>query len=68
MTGEQFRTIRQKLGRNAKAFALALGYTGGDDALAVAISRLERGGRAIPPAVARLATMFDRFGIPDDFG
>jgi transcriptional regulator with XRE-family HTH domain len=69
MTGDDLRSIRQRAGLNGPAFAAALGYTGSKQTLAVAISRLENGARdreTIPPAVARLAIMFDRFGIPDD--
>lgn len=67
MTGRQFAAIRQRLGLSLYDFGRALGYDGNRNTIQVAVKRYEAGGRDIPPWIGRLATMFDRHGVPADF-
>lgn len=67
MTGTEFRMIRDKFGLSASAMGRALGYSGPKANVAVHIRRLERGDRPVPSAVARLAYMFCRNGIPEEW-
>ena len=68
MTGPELAAIRKRLGLTAEALAAALGYNGNPASIAMIIYRFEAPkGRHVPPAVSRLATMFDRFGVPADF-
>lgn len=67
MTGKQFHDIRKRLGLSLYDFGRALGYEGNRNTIQVAISRYEKGDRNIPPWIGRLAKMFDRHGVPDDF-
>lgn len=64
VTGQELAAIREKLEMSAFDFGLALGYTGAQNTVEVAISRFEKGSRDIPPAIARLAEMYRRFGVP----
>lgn len=66
MTGPQFAAIRKRLGFTAEAFGRALGFGGNRNSLQGRISDMEASRRTITPTLARLAVMFDRFGIPDD--
>lgn len=51
-----------------KALGRALGYEGQDNTVSVSVRRYEAPhGRPIPPWIARLAIMFDRHGVPDEF-
>jgi transcriptional regulator with XRE-family HTH domain len=65
VTGDELKRIRQGLGRSVRDFALALGFEG--EHAGTALRRYERGEKTIPPKVARLATMYQRYGIPADF-
>jgi transcriptional regulator with XRE-family HTH domain len=67
MTGEEFATIRKRLGLSLYDWGRALGYEGNRNTIQVAVSRYERGDRDIPPWINRLARMFDRFGVPAEF-
>lgn len=67
MTGEQLASIRHRLDLSLVEFGRALGYEGNRNTVQVAVSRYEAGGRDIPPWIARLAVMYDRFGVPADF-
>jgi transcriptional regulator with XRE-family HTH domain len=67
MTGEEMKTIRKRLGLSTVELARAMGYVGADNTVSVTVRRYESGGREIPPWLARLLIMFDRFGVPDDF-
>ena len=67
MTGEELKVIRHGLGLSTTEFGRALGYAGELNTISVQIRRYESGAREIPPWIARLATMYARFGIPDDF-
>jgi|GEM_PF-6589579 len=67
MTGQELAAIRKRLGLSLIQFGRALGYQGEDNTVSVTVRRYEApNGRPIPPWIARLAIMFDRFGIPDD--
>lgn len=67
MTGPDLREIRQRLGLTAEAFGRALGYRGSRNAVQVQVAGMESGARVIPVERARLAAMYDRFGVPTDF-
>jgi len=45
----------------------ALGYSGPKANIAVHIRRLERDARGIPPSVEKLALMYARHGIPEEW-
>ena len=65
MLPEGLKAIRLKLGLSQDAFGRALGFSG--DNVRNHVHRLESGARGLNPAVARLAEMFSRFGVPKDF-
>lgn len=67
MTGPELAAIRAQLGLSLDAMGRALGYTGDRNTVQVAMSRFEAGHRPIPLTAARLAVMFGRHGVPDDF-
>ncbi len=67
MTGSELARIRKRLGLSLTGMGRALGYEGNKNTLQVAISRYENGDREIPPWIARLAQMYDRHGVPDDY-
>ena len=64
MTGDELRAIRETLGLSASQLGRALGYSGATANISVPVRRFERGDRAIPPPIERLARMFRRHGIP----
>lgn len=64
MTSDELKAIRADLALGVVDFGKALGYTGGDKSITVAIRRFECGMREIPPSIDRLARMYSRFGIP----
>lgn len=66
MTGVEFAAIRKRLGLSVIEMGRALGYQGTDNTVSVTIRRYEKGA-PIPPWIARLAIMFDRYGVPEDF-
>ncbi len=67
MTGLELKAIRHALGLSVVQMGRALGYQGSDNTVSTTIRRYEAPqGRAIPPWIARLVTMFHRFGIPKD--
>lgn len=67
MTGRQFASIRKRLGLSMYSWGRALGYQGTRNTVQVSIMRYERGERPIPPWIARLAEMYDRHGVPEEF-
>jgi hypothetical protein len=68
MTGPEFSAIRKRLGLSVISWGRALGYQGTDDTVSVTVRRYEApNGREIPPWIARLALMYDRYGVPADF-
>lgn len=67
MTGDELRAIRRALGLSLKDFGRALGYTGSPNTISVQVRRYEAGARDIPPWIARLATMYERHGIPPEW-
>jgi len=67
MIGADLKAIRKRLGLSTIQFARALGYQGEDNTVSVTVRRYESNAREIPPWIARLAEMFDRYGVPDDF-
>jgi hypothetical protein len=62
MTAEDFKRARGICGRSTSQWGRALGYTGANVGLQV--RQMERGDKGIPRAVARLAAMFVRHGVP----
>lgn len=67
MTGAELKSIREAYGLSASTMGLILGYNGPRSNVAVHIRRLERDARRIPPAVANLAQMYARHGIPKEW-
>lgn len=67
MSGSELKTIRNRLGLSAIQLGRAFGYVGGDNTVSVTIRRYESGERPLPPWLARLAVMFDRHGVPDEW-
>ena len=67
MTGPEFAAIRKRLGLSTVEWGRALGYEGEDNTVSVTVRRYEApNGRPLPPWIARLAAMYDRFGVPED--
>lgn len=68
MTPSALRTARETLGLTQAEFALALGYRNHDrQGLRQQVYEMETGRKAITPQTARLAEMFRRFGVPEEF-
>lgn len=67
MTGTELRAIRHALGLSLNQFGRALGYEGNANTLNCAIRRYEAGEREIAPWIARLATMYERHGVPSEY-
>ena len=68
MTGKQFKAIRKKLGLTAAAWARALGFQGMEtSSMTRSIYRYESGERGIPTRTERLAIMYKKHGIPDEW-
>jgi transcriptional regulator with XRE-family HTH domain len=66
MTPEKFKEIRHTLGLSTVQIGRAFGYTGTDTTIAANIRKFETGLRPIPPAIARLARMYERNGgVPE---
>lgn len=65
MTGPEFRAIRQALGLTLMEFGRALGYRGQNQA--IAMSKMEAGASEITIRTARLAEMYRRHGVPEEF-
>ena len=63
MTGAEFKSIRKRLGLSTVGMGRALGYEGQDNTVSVTVRRYESGMRPIPPTVAVLVMMFDRYGV-----
>jgi hypothetical protein len=67
MKDEELKTIREEFSLSASAMGKALGYTGPKANIAVHIRRLERDARRIPSSVEKLALMYARHGIPEEW-
>jgi transcriptional regulator with XRE-family HTH domain len=68
MTGPEFAAIRKSLGLSVIEFGRAIGYQGTNETVSVTVRRYEApNGRKIPPWIARLARMYQRYGIPREF-
>jgi transcriptional regulator with XRE-family HTH domain len=65
--GNELKAIRQRLGLSTTELGRAFGYEGSDNTVSVTIRRYESDQRPIPPWLARLAIMLDRFGVPEEF-
>jgi transcriptional regulator with XRE-family HTH domain len=66
MTGNDLRSIRHRLGLSIVRFGRCLGYEGHHGTVNSLVRRYECGRKDIPPTIATLAIMFERFGIPKD--
>ena len=64
MKPSRFDEIRQKLGLTWEQYGKALGY--GGDSPRGNVFRFARGDRLIPKYIARLARMYEKYGIPKD--
>lgn len=67
MDGKDLRTIRKRLGLTVMRFANALGYRGNENSRSTQVRMYEAGKRPIPPWIARLASMYGRYGVPPEF-
>jgi transcriptional regulator with XRE-family HTH domain len=65
MNGAELKAIRHQLGLTTLELGRAFGYRGSDNTISVQIRTYESGGRLIPPWIARLAAMFQRYGVPE---
>lgn len=63
MTPDEFKAIRKRLSLSTIEMGRALGYEGQDNTVSVTVRRYESGMRPIPPTVAVLVAMFDRYGV-----
>jgi hypothetical protein len=66
MTGSDLREIREGLGLARLAFGRALGYRGTDNSVGVMVRRAETC-REVAIHTARLAEMFEEFGVPERY-
>ena len=68
MTPASFRAARKSLGLSQAEFARALGYRSADNhTLRQQVCDMEAGRKPIQPQVYRLAEMFARVGIPEEW-
>lgn len=67
MTGDDLNEIRTRLGLSTAQFGYALGFSGSKSNVSTTIRRFEHGDKPVPPWIARLAIMFDRYGVPREF-
>lgn len=67
MKGDEVRKVRKKERLSASELGRAIGYQGSRETRARLIRLFESDTREIPPWIARLITMFRRFGVPKDF-
>ncbi|MFA5900075.1 MAG: helix-turn-helix transcriptional regulator [Hyphomicrobium sp.] len=67
MTGDELNDIRTRLGLSTSQLGYALGFSGSKSNVSTTIRRFEHGEKPVPPWIARLALMFERYGIPNDF-
>jgi transcriptional regulator with XRE-family HTH domain len=67
LTGRELRDIRKRLGLSLEGLGRAFGYEGARQSVKSTVHRYETGERPLPAWIARLAIMYDRNGIPDDF-
>lgn len=67
MTGPELRVIRQSLGLSLVGFGRALGYQGSPKTLNAQVHKYETGERPIPPWISRLASMYQRHGVPEEW-
>jgi transcriptional regulator with XRE-family HTH domain len=65
MTGDDLRAIRTRLGLSLQDWGLALGYSGPHTRQQ--IYKIEVGIAPLTERTARLARMYEIFGIPDEF-
>lgn len=65
MTGGELKAIRHRLGLSTTALGRAFGYEGSEVTASGTIRKYESDARPIPPWLGRLATMFDRYGVPE---
>ena len=67
MTAKQFRAIRFDLGLSELEWGLVLGYGGKPGTVRRHIRKIEAGTREITPWLERLAEMYRRHGIPQEW-
>ena len=67
MTGSELRAIREGLGLSLVGMGRALGYQGTRETLNAQMHKYESGARPIPPWIARLASMYQRHGVPEEW-
>jgi transcriptional regulator with XRE-family HTH domain len=65
LTGAELRKIRIKFGMTISEFASELGYDGKSNTVTVRFREFERGRRAIPLTLAKLAWLLDHNGLPE---
>jgi transcriptional regulator with XRE-family HTH domain len=65
MTGDDLRAIRTRLGLSLQDWGLALGYSGPHTRQQ--IYKIEVGIAPLTGRTARLARMYELYGIPDEF-
>lgn len=67
MEPHEFKAIRKSFDFSATEWGLALGYAGNRANIRQTITRYEKGDRPVPPIVARLAIMYEEYGIPEEY-
>jgi len=67
MTGDDLNDIRTRLGLSTAQFGYALGFLGSKSNVSTTIRRFEHGDKPVAPWIARLAIMFERYGIPPEW-
>ena len=67
MKPNELKAIRAKLGLTQLQFGRALGIGGADLGCSSYVSQMENGHESVSEARARLARMYDLFGVPDKF-
>lgn len=61
MHGNEFRSLREKMGLDRLAMARMIGYTGTDRNDVMRIRRLENSGEPVPLYIARLVWLIDEY-------
>jgi transcriptional regulator with XRE-family HTH domain len=65
--GAKLQRIRHNLGLSLVDFGVALGYEGNDNTLKTLLREYERDKKPVRRTALRLAEMFDRYGVPDEY-
>lgn len=65
MTGDEMKSVRERLGQNQIDFGIDIGYRGKTKNIGLTIHRYENGLKSIPPWIAVTVRVLDIGGLTD---